>query len=243
MQDAIRVLAGECTVTFDGNETKAERGEVVTVVKPDNTVLVHDADGYQPAAWLTRADVVRYARDADGFRIVAGKGGQQLEIESHAEHGDAHYPASPAGEPVGECPTCGGVFVRGSSGVTCVGCRATYSIPRDANVLDAVCGECGLPTFRVERGYGVEVCLDPSCQTIAESVRETIEERDDEPRWRCGCGGELRVERRRGLRTICEECGDIYAIPRGVLAGSCDCGRPSIRTGNGVRCLATDCAA
>lgn len=36
MQDAIRVLAGECTITFDGNETREERGEVVTIVKPDN---------------------------------------------------------------------------------------------------------------------------------------------------------------------------------------------------------------
>lgn len=243
MQDAIRVLAGECTVTFEGNETRAERGEVVTVVKPDNTVLVHDADGYQPAAWLTRADVVRYARDESGFRVVAGKGGQQLVVESHAEHGDAHYPASPAGPEVGECPTCGGVFVRGSGGVTCVGCRATYTIPRDASVLDETCDECGLPAFRVERGYAVEVCLDPSCQTIAEAVRAQIEAQDDEDQWACACGGALRIERRRGLRTVCEACGDVYAIPQGVLAGPCECGRPEVRTASGVRCLASDCSA
>jgi DNA topoisomerase-1 len=243
MQDAIRVLAGECTVTFEGTETREERGEVVTVVKPDNTVLVHDADGYQPAAWLTRADVVRYARDTDGFRIVAGKGGQQLVVESHAEHGDAHYPASPAGPAVGECPTCGGTLVRATSGVTCVGCRATYTIPSDATVLEDTCDDCGLPTFRVERGYAVEVCLDPSCRTIADAVRTAIDEHDDTTRWTCECGGALRVERRRGLRTICEACGDVYGLPNGVLADQCDCGRPTFRTANGERCLASDCPA
>jgi len=54
----IRVLAGECTTTFTGGRERVQRGHVVVVVKPDKTVLVHDADGYQPVAWLTRADSV-----------------------------------------------------------------------------------------------------------------------------------------------------------------------------------------
>ncbi|MFB6301383.1 MAG: hypothetical protein ABEH78_00760, partial [Haloferacaceae archaeon] len=50
----VRVLAGECTVRFEGSRERTQRGHVIVVIKPDRTTLVHDADGYQPAAWLTR---------------------------------------------------------------------------------------------------------------------------------------------------------------------------------------------
>ena len=44
-----RVIAGDCTVTYTSDdETHTQRGHVVTLCKPDDTVLVHDADGYQP---------------------------------------------------------------------------------------------------------------------------------------------------------------------------------------------------
>ena len=51
---SIRTLAGDCTVRFDGRRDRTVRGRVLVVVKPDDTVLVHDIDGYQPVAWLTR---------------------------------------------------------------------------------------------------------------------------------------------------------------------------------------------
>ena len=49
---SMRVIAGDCTVRSGGRRETTRRGRVV--VKPDDTVLVHDADGYQPVAWLTR---------------------------------------------------------------------------------------------------------------------------------------------------------------------------------------------
>jgi len=235
MQDAIRVLAGECAVRYEsGGETeRVLRGDVVVVVKPDDTVLVHDADGYQPAAWLTRPGVVRYTRDAGGFRIDAADGDERLVVESATEHGDAHYPASPAGPPVGACD-CGGAFVRDGGRVVCVDCRDQYAIPRDAAVVDETCGDCGLPRIRVERGAAVAACLDRDCRPIADAVRAALD-------WTCRCGAPLAVESDRGLHAVCEGCGSRFRIPRGTEAGDCECGLPALETADGRRCLDADC--
>ena len=102
MHDEVRVVAGECTATFDGSEEREHRGEVLTVVKPDGTVLVHDAGGYQPVAWLTRAESVQFV---DGV-LDAREGDQHLRVEIHDEHASARHPVSRAGVPVGTCPSC-----------------------------------------------------------------------------------------------------------------------------------------
>jgi DNA topoisomerase-1 len=238
MQDAIRVLAGECAVRYESNGTTERdlRGDVVVVVKPDDTVLVHDADGYQPAAWLTRPGVVRYTRDARGFRLDAADGDERLVVESATEHGDAHYPASPAGPPVGTCD-CEGVLVRDGGRVVCVDCRAQHAIPRDAAVIDDACPECGLPQLRVQRGVDVTACVDRDCRPIAEALRERVA--DD---WTCRCGEPLGIESSRGLRAVCEHCEADHRLPRGVADGDCDCGLPAFDTGDGdSRCLDDDC--
>jgi len=243
MQDAIRVLAGDCTVTFrDGRDPDAtereSRGSVVALVKPDNTVLVHDADGYQPAEWITRADTVQYSRDGRGFKLDAGKDGDRLRVVSEAEYGHAHYPATPTGPPVGDCPACGDVLVRDASRVVCTGCLAAYTIPRDATVLDATC-DCGLPRIRVERGDTFEVCIDRDCEPLDAIV---IEQFDEE--WPCpDCDTAMAVRRERGLRAICDDCSRRLALPPGVVVGRCDCGLPLFDPGNGPRCLDPDCDA
>ena len=236
MQDAIRVLAGECAVRYEsGGETeRVLRGDVVVVVKPDDTVLVHDADGYQPAAWLTRPGVVRYTRDAGGFRIDAADGDERLVVESATEHGDAHYPASPAGPPVGGCE-CGGAFVRDGGRVVCVDCRDQYAIPRDAAVIDETCGDCGLPRIRVERGVAVTACVDRDCDPIADAVRAALD-------WQCRCGDPLTVASDRGLHAVCEGCGSRFRLSSGTRDGDCECGLPAVRSGGGDRrCLDSDC--
>ncbi|MFC3477999.1 endonuclease NucS domain-containing protein [Halobacterium litoreum] len=239
MQDAIRVLAGECAVRYEaGGETERTlRGDVVVLVKPDDTVLVHDSDGYQPAAWLTRPGVVRYTRDARGFRLDAADGDERLVVESATEHGDAHYPASPAGPPVGTCG-CEGTLVRDGGRVVCVDCRAQYAIPRDAAVVGETCEDCGLPLLRVERGVEVTACLDRDCEPIADAVRGAVGD------WTCRCGGGLSVEADRGLHAACEDCGARHRLPRGTAAddSDCDCGFPAFDTRDGPRCLDADCA-
>jgi DNA topoisomerase-1 len=243
MQDAIRVLAGDCTVHFRqddpaGIDEYERRGSVVVLVKPDNTVLVHDADGYQPAAWLTRADAVQYARDADGFTIDAADDGDRLRVDSEAEYGHAHYPATPAGPPVGDCPACGDALVRDGGRVVCTGCLAAHSIPRDATVLEDDCA-CGLPRMRVARGDEFAVCVDRECESIDDAVRERFG-----GAWPCpDCGDPLDVRRERGLRAVCDDCDRRLRVPVGVVAGTCDCGLPRFDAAAGRRCLDPECGA
>ena len=239
IDDAIRVLAGDCTVIADGVDREEYRGRVTTVVKPDNTVLVHDVDGYQPVAWLTRADSVSSASDpTNGFTLVAHKGEQTLRIAAHEQDGFGQYPASAAGEPVGDCPDCGGALVR-SSGVHCVGCGDRYGVPADATIRDDRC-ECGLPRMRIERGFAFHVCLDRSCESLDDAVRNAFDRE-----WSCpDCGGDLRILRRGGLLAGCEhypECDIGYVLPSGLLDGECNCGLPAFETPSGRRCLDATC--
>jgi DNA topoisomerase-1 len=240
MQDATRVLAGDCTVTYEAGDAAdpvEQRGAVVVLVKPDNTVLVHDSSGYQPAAWLTRADAVRYTRDEAGFRLAAGKGDERLRIEAREVRGSAHYPASPAGPKVGGCPDCGGALVRDADRVVCTDCRVSYGLPREAAVLDSTCPDCGLPEIRAQRGAAFEVCLDRDCESLDRRVRERFG-----GEWRCAdCGAALEIRRERGLRAVCPACDRSHVLPTGTLAGECDCGLPRFQTGEGTRCLDAEC--
>ncbi len=244
MPDAIRVLAGDCTVRYECGDDppREERGAVLAVVKPDNTVLVHDREGYRPAAWLTRADAVSTRTGGDRPVIEAVEGDRRLVVTCHAERGLARYPATRVGPPVGDCPDCGGALVRTPAAVECLGCGESHAVPRDAAVLEATCGRCGLPTMRVERGAAFECCVDRGCESLDDRVRERF---DGE--WDCpDCGSALRILRRGGLIAGCEaypDCETAFAIPGGVVEGACDgCGLPAFETGSGRRCLDSTCA-
>jgi len=238
MHDGTRVLAGECTTTFDGDRTRKRRGDVLVVRKPDNTVLVHDAEGYQPVAWLTRAESVTVA---DGV-LTATDGDQRLRVETHEEHGSASYPASAAGLPVGDCPDCEERLVRAGGAVRCLGCRDRYGLPRDATVLtDTADCDCGCPRMRVERGRVFEVCLDRNCESLDDAVAAAFDREWDCP----NCGGDLRVLRRGGLLAGCEhypDCDTGWGIPAGTVVDRCDCGLPEFETGGGRRCLNSQCS-
>jgi DNA topoisomerase-1 len=250
--DRLRVLAGDCTVTFEGrsddDHDRRLRGRVVVVCKPDRTVLVHDADGYQPAAWLTRADSLAVETDGDGFGLVARDGDRTLRVVSRSVAGRADYPVSPAGPELGECPECGGVLVR-ANGLVCTDCGARHALPAGATVLDRAC-DCGLPLVRVERGEVFEVCADASCDPLADAVVEALDRR-----WSCpDCGRALRVRRARGrVYLACDEdgdgesegddagCGLTASLPAGRTVGECACGLPVFETGSGRRCANGSC--
>ncbi|EMA43945.1 endonuclease NucS domain-containing protein [Halobiforma nitratireducens] len=241
IDDAIRILAGDCTVIAESGDQQEYRGRMTTVVKPDNTVLVHDTDGYQPVAWLTRADSVSSDR-SDGFTLVAKKDTQTLRIAAHDQDGFAHYPASVAGPVVGTCPDCSGALVR-SNGIHCVDCGDRYGIPSDATIRgEASNCDCGLPRMRVERGLAFDVCLDRDCESLDDAVSDAFDRE-----WSCpesDCDGDLRILRRGGLIAGCEhypDCDTGFAMPAGVVDGQCRCGLPTFDTGSGTRCLDATC--
>jgi DNA topoisomerase-1 len=251
MSGPVRVLAGECTVIErTGDDRRERRGRVVAVVKPDDTVLVHDESGYQPIAWLTRADAVVWGQAAapgeDGgeFTLTARKGDDRLWIAAHDEDGIVRYPASAAGVPVGDCPDCGECLVRAGGEVACLGCGSAYGLPRDATVREGTC-ECGLPLIRAERGTAFELCLDRNCEassSLDEAVREAFDRE-----WACpDCGSDLRVIRRGGLMLGCErypDCETGFSLPTGTVTAECGCGLPTFDTPTGRRCLDGACEA
>jgi len=136
MSDKTRILAGDCTVRFEGTRNRIQRGHVVILVKPDRTVLVHDADGYQPVAWLTRPDGVTIEHDAEGFSLRAHTDSQELLVTSNRSTDLRSYEVSEAGIPVGDCSECGGPLVRTRGEIQCLDCDAEYGLPAGATVLD-----------------------------------------------------------------------------------------------------------
>ena len=244
-----RIVAGDCTTTFvDSDDETRQRGRCVVVVKPDRTVLVHDADGYQPAAWLTRPDALHVASDPTVLTATDGK--QYLRVTVHEATVDREVPVSPVGVPVGTCPgppgsedgddeSCGGVLVRARGTVHCTECQRRHGLPAGASVLDSTC-ECGLPRLRVRRGSEIEVCLDRTCESLTDAVRETFDRA-----WSCReCDDDLRVVERGRLLLGCDsypECDATYSFPDGLAVGTCECGLPTFDTGRGERCLDGRC--
>ena len=236
MPDATHVIAGTCTATFDGTgRDRRQHGEVLVIVKPDGTTLVHDAAGYQPVAWLTRPESVTVEPDA----VTAADGDQHLSVSIHDTHARGRYPTTDAGVPVGECP-CGGQFVRARGAVTCPECGDRYGLPTGAAVTDEHCSECGLPRLRAERGATFVVCLDWDCESLDERVRRAFDREWDCP----DCGADLRVLRRGGLVLGCDrypDCETAFAFPEGVHDGTCACGLPAFESSSGRRCLDATC--
>jgi DNA topoisomerase-1 len=238
--DTTSMLAGDCTVRFEGPEDHEERGAVLLIEKPDGTVLVHDREGYRPVAWLTRADSVSWS--ADGPTVEAESDGQRLTVTCHEEYAHGRYPVSTAGREVGWCPDCGGPLLRERGAVACLGCSIRHSVPRDATVVDARCGTCSLPRMYAERGEAFEVCIDRACESLDAAVRERFDRLFDCP----ACGGDLLVLRRGGLILGCENypgCETGFSMPAGTVDGTCDCGLPVFETGDGRRCLDATCSA
>lgn len=234
--DAMCAIAGRCSTVFEGSRNDTRHGHVLVVVKPDQTVLVHDADGYQPVAWLTRPESVRVTND----RIIAQDGDQFLEITIHDEHSRAQYPTSDAGTPIGDCPSCEATLVHARGSVSCPDCDTGYSLPHGATVLEESCFECDLPMITVERGRRFDLCLDPRCDPLDERVREAFDREWDCP----DCAGTLRVLRRGGLLLGCDrypECETSFSFPTGVVDGECNCGLPLFKIQSGQRCLDSTC--
>jgi DNA topoisomerase-1 len=235
MPEPVHVIAGRCTTVSEGTREQEQHGDMVVLIKPDGTTLVHDASGYQPVAWLTRPERVTVGADA----VTATDGDQRLTVDIHGAHAREGYPLTDAGVPVGRCPDCDGSLVRTRGAVVCPDCDDRYGLPGQAAVLDETC-DCGLPRLRVERGASFVVCLDRDCESLDERVRAAFDQEFDCP----DCDGDLRVLRRGGLMLGCEhypDCEASFAFPDGIHDGECACGLPAFETATGRRCLDSDC--
>ena len=233
------VLAGDCHIEVDIEDSLQYRGQVLVVVKPDNTILVHDIDGYQPVAWMTRADQVTH--DPETGTITAVDGDRWLEIQQVSTLLDRQLPGTSAGKPLGECPDCGGQLVNAHPQVHCVSCRNQYTLPAAANIVDERCS-CGLPQMTIEHGDQFTLCIDRDCEPMEEVIGAQFN-----GTWACPddtCTGSLHVIRRRNLLLACNaypECDVAYRLPAGVVDGHCGCGLPRFTEGNGSRCLDASC--
>ncbi len=234
MPESAHVIAGRCTTVFEGTREQEQHGDMILLIKPDNTVLVHDADGYQPVAWLTRPESVTVT----GETVAARDGEQSLRVTVHEATIQGQYPLGAAGIPVGDCPACAATFVRANGTLSCPDCAEEHTIPPTATVLDDDCTDCGLPRVRVDRGRSFVLC--PSCDSLTERVRAEFD-RD----WDCpDCTGQLRVLYRGRLLLGCDaypDCETAYSFPTGTHEGHCACGLPVFETASGRRCLDSDC--
>jgi DNA topoisomerase-1 len=252
------LYAGDATVVEDATDRHEYRGRVVVLAKPDGTVLVHDDAGYQPVAWLTRADAVTVTDDENGLRVTAHdeRADDWLRVTGHDAHDrnargredaaaqgalSGQYPVSVAGEPVGDCPACDGALVDTGGAVACVHCDEAHGYPDDATLHGARC-DCGLPRMRVERGAAIDCCVDRDCERLDDHVRDHLDHAFDCPT----CDGDLVVQRERGLFLACEHrpgCDTAYYVPSGIHDGTCDCGLPTFAVASGRRCLDATCDA
>ena len=240
VESSFGVYVGDCHVQVTGSAERNLRGHVLVVTKPDNTVLVHDIDGYRPVAWLTRAETVSVDRD-EGV-ITAVDGDQWLRIELKQPVLQRSFPGSRAGTPIGTCPGCRAPLVHAGNSVHCHGCGERYGLPSGATLLETPC-DCGLPRMRVLRGEPFELCIDRSCQPLQEAVATRFD-----GTWACpdpGCHGDLRIVHRGGLLAACDaypECDIAFRFPNGRLENTCGCGLPRFRSEDGTACLDKGCA-
>ena len=242
MSEHVRVFAGDCTAIFEGTRERTQRGNVLVVVKPDRTVLVHDADGYQPVAWLTRPDELTIEEDGRSVGLTARTGEQTLRVASHELAGRATYPVTRAGVPVGSHPETDAPLIRADGAVRDLDTGREYPIPVGGTIDDGQCPDCGLPTVQVERGASFEICLDPACDPLLARVRGTFENE-----WTCpDCGSPMGIIRPNGgpILAGCRaypDCETAFSIPSGVVTGTCGCGLPVFETERGRRCLDGGC--
>jgi len=243
MPERLRVFAGDCRVTERGDRSRTHRGRVVVLIKPDDTTLVHDADGYQPVAWLTRPDSVVVESDGDGFSITARDGTRRLRVVAEEATAGRALPVTEAGIPVGTCPGDDGRLVRSRGDVVCLDCEERWGLPAGASVTDGVCDDCGLPKIRVERGEPFHLCLDPACDPMEAAVSDRFDRVWDCP----DCGGELLVNAAPGRVYLgCEndpDCETTFSFPSGVVVDECDCGLPVFETATGRDCLNGSCTS
>jgi DNA topoisomerase-1 len=190
---AIRIFAGDCTTAFEGSRDRTQRGRVVIVIKPDRTTLVHDADGYQPVAWLTRPDSLTVETGSTGG-ADAGDGGPGTATTRYGPGGDATDADAGPDPATGRDAGGFGIVARTADETLRVTCheetgRASFPVSA-AGVPVGTCPDCGAVLVR-SRDVVCTGCRAQYPLPSGSTVRDTA----------CpDCGlPELRVERGRAF--------------------------------------------
>lgn len=179
--------------------------------------------------------------DDGGFVVTARTGERRLHVEAHTVADRAILPVADTGVPVGTAPPdhpeASGPLIRADGAVRALDSGTHYLLVAGATALDRACDDCRLPLTRAERGAVFDVCVDRSCESLDDAVRERFDRV-----WTCpDCGADLRVIRRhRRLLAGCDdclECETAFSIPAGTVVENCACGLPLFETPTGERCL------
>jgi DNA topoisomerase-1 len=202
--ESIRVFAGDCTTAFTGGRDRTRRGRVVIVIKPDRTVLVHDAAGFQPVAWLTRADSLTVETAARGAGPDGGSdrhgGDDDPTDDQWDDAADRRVPDPPSGG-VGIVARSGEERLR----VVSHGPAARVRYPVSAAGVPV--GDCPECDGTLVRNGGV-TCLDCPVEHALPAGATVLDARCDD------CGAPLmRVER--GATFVC--CVDVGCQALGDL--------------------------
>ncbi len=73
------VIAGEAGVEYQGRTSDSYEGNVVVLIKPDSTVVVHADRGVYPRNYMGRARIIQI-KDEKGMRISAESHGERLSV-------------------------------------------------------------------------------------------------------------------------------------------------------------------
>ena len=142
---------------------------------------------------------------------------------------------------------CGGHLIENKTQnamlIQCDHCKAEYKLPRKASITNEKCNKCGLPKARLPYVYDLLICIDRSCESMDEIIKNKFESEG----WKCTeCGSPLIVIRRKGLVVGCSNyykgCKTAYKFPDGVIIGKCErCGLPKFKLKTKTRCLNSKC--
>jgi replicative superfamily II helicase len=73
------IIAGEAGVKYEGRAHDSYEGDVILLIKPDSTVVVHADKGVYPRNYMSRARISQM-NDASGMNILAESNGERLSV-------------------------------------------------------------------------------------------------------------------------------------------------------------------
>jgi superfamily II DNA helicase RecQ len=74
------VLSGQAELEYSGRARKTYKGEVILLIKPDNSIVVHSTRGVNPVSYVARAEDIRLKGKDGKLTVAAGAGNDRLVL-------------------------------------------------------------------------------------------------------------------------------------------------------------------